>query len=83
MLPTWETLDTLKEVKYKPFADDLLRALIEKRGIPDRAMARPWILEPESYHTKVVVLKTGMSAKKDETAAFDEASQDKMEISEK
>jgi hypothetical protein len=48
MLPTWETLDTLKEVKYKPFADDLLRALIEKRGIPDRAMARPWILEPES-----------------------------------
>jgi hypothetical protein len=82
MLPTWETLDTLKEAKYKPFADDLLRALIEKRGIPDRAMARSWVSEPDSYNSKVVVLKTGISAKKDETAAADEASQDEMDISE-
>jgi hypothetical protein len=79
MVPSWDNLDKLKEAKYKPFADDLLRALVEKRGIPDASTARPWKPQPGSYHNKVVIPGTDVSAKKDENAAFEAPNQDEME----
>jgi hypothetical protein len=82
MLPTWHNLEILKEAGYKPFTDDLLQALVEKRGVPDTSQARPWVLQPDSYHSKIVVLKMDMSAQKNENTAVEAASQDDMDVSE-
>jgi hypothetical protein len=82
ILPTWTGLEQLSEPAYKAFSDDLLRVLVEKRGVPNVSQARPWVSQPGSYHSKVVILKADTSVSKDENAAVEPASQDEMEISE-
>jgi hypothetical protein len=48
----WDGIKKLREDTSGEFADDLLYALVQRR---EKCNARPWIDEPESYHTDVSI----------------------------
>ncbi|KAI4711382.1 hypothetical protein J4E89_003947 [Alternaria sp. Ai002NY15] len=50
--PTWNGLDNLIKLTCADFVDDLVRKLIEQRGVPDSSVPRPWIANPKSYESK-------------------------------
>ncbi|KAI4697864.1 uncharacterized protein J4E84_000997 [Alternaria hordeiaustralica] len=57
---SWVTKTRLRAPENKPFLDDLLPALLDRRGLPDASQARPWISQRSFYYNKGVVIKSEM-----------------------
>ncbi|KAI4922075.1 hypothetical protein J4E90_000503 [Alternaria incomplexa] len=57
---SWVTDTKLRAPENKPFLDDLLPVLLDRRGLPDASQARPWISQRSSYYNKGVVIKSEM-----------------------
>ncbi|KAH6873186.1 hypothetical protein BKA58DRAFT_456785 [Alternaria rosae] len=55
---SWVTETELRAPANKPFLDDLLPVLLDRRGLPDASQARPWISQRSSYYSITVKLES-------------------------
>ncbi|KAI4691849.1 hypothetical protein J4E81_007376 [Alternaria sp. BMP 2799] len=60
----------------KPFLDDLLPVLLDRRGLPDASQARPWISQRSSYYNKGVVIKSEVEEDRGDEAIFEPSIKD-------
>ncbi|KAI4655831.1 hypothetical protein J4E93_000546 [Alternaria ventricosa] len=68
---SWVTKTRLRAPENKLFLDDLLPALLDRRGLPDASQARPWISQRSSYYNKGVVIKSETPEDRGDEAIFE------------
>lgn len=61
MVSSWVTETELRAPANKPFLDDLLPVLLDRRGLPDACQARPWISERSLYYCNTVKLESDVA----------------------
>ncbi|CAN9133150.1 unnamed protein product [Alternaria alternata] len=58
MTSSWKAYKDLLKAAHKPFLNDLLPTIVEKRLTSPLPEDKPWISQPHSYHRKVAILKS-------------------------